>query len=86
MPPCSHNIILSSGLCYFCNTLTAIPVQCEADRECPGKTISVPSMTAYSWDGIGRDPNEDLMLCKDCGSEYTENMLDQLNTYYSGLL
>lgn len=45
-----------------------------------------PSLTAYSWDGTGEDPNRDLKLCKECGEEHQQIMEDQWNDYYSDKL
>lgn len=40
-------------------------------EECqrPGAT-SIPSQTAYHWDGKGDDPNRSPLLCPDCAADY----------------
>lgn len=31
------------------------------------------AMTAYSWDGKGKDPNRDIFLCEMCWLEYYDS-------------
>lgn len=44
------------------------------------------SMTAYTWDGTGEDPNRDKMYCPTCSREYTAEMQEKWDDYQSGLL
>jgi len=44
------------------------------------------SHTRYVWDGTGENPNRDRLLCPDCAIEYTEEMEDKWNEYYSGIM
>ena len=55
---------------------------------CPEKVAAspTPSMTAYSWDGEGEDPNRDLLLCEEHAQEHVEQMRAQWEEYWSGLL
>lgn len=80
---CTHSIVLGSGRCYFCNELAG--PTCEYPG-CVNIGRPVPSQTMYEWNGIGEDPNRDLVLCGPCGYEYTENMNHQWAVYYGGLL
>jgi hypothetical protein len=45
-----------------------------------------PSMTGYSWDGKGEDPNRDLLLCYNCSCEHIEQMTAQWEEYKQNLL
>lgn len=47
-------------------------LRCETDE---GVTMQ-PSYTAYHWDGTGPNPNADLPLCKECGEEHYEYMME----------
>ena len=43
-------------------------------------------MTQYSWNGKGIDPNEDIILCEKCWTEYCDYWKEKWNDYYGGLL
>ncbi len=45
-----------------------------------------PAMTAYSWDGVGEDPNRSLILCDRCADAYYDHWQYMWDEYYSGLL
>ena len=81
--PCRHAILIR-GVCYYCGE--RLEPTCEGHRDCPNVGKPTPSQTMYGWDDQGEDPNRDLILCDDCGGEYTDMMNDQWNDYYGGLL
>lgn len=45
-----------------------------------------PSRTAYSWDGRGKDPNENVPFCRDCAEEHHAYWDEMWNDYYSSRL
>jgi len=52
-----------------------------------GKDVErAPCMTAYEWDGKGKDPNQPPILCKECREEWIEHWDDMWKEYYSGRL
>lgn len=84
----------ASSLAFDLERKQALEREMEAKR-CPGTVcercagapaFTFPSMTAYSWDGEGEDPNRDLTLCALCGEEHTETMEEQWRDYYAGCL
>lgn len=63
------------------------PIPGALCQHCSKKpAYNYPSMTAYHWNGEGDDPNKDLTLCKECGTEHTENMQEQRDDYYGDKL
>ncbi len=44
-----------------------------------------PIMTAYVWDGKGKDPNESPILCPCCTGEWVAHWEEMWQEYYSGL-
>lgn len=55
---------------------------------CEGNTKFVKyrsAATAYSWDGVGPDPNGPILLCDSCYEEYTEHWKEQWDAYYDAI-
>lgn len=48
--------------------------------------IDVPSQTRYPWNGEGKDPNRDHVLCIECGIEVTEQIEYQWAEYYASVM
>lgn len=53
---------------------------CKANEE------PTSSRTAYSWNGKGRDPNRDIVLCESCAVDHYLYWDDMWSEYYSGRL
>lgn len=45
-----------------------------------------PAVTAYHWDGKGKDPNRDLYLCDNCAEDYYDYYDGLWQDYYGGIL
>jgi hypothetical protein len=41
------------------------------------------SRTAYAWDGIGENPNADVLLCAECADAYNAYWDDMWREYYA---
>lgn len=65
-------------------SVLSMELACERCGASPA--AETPRMTAYLWDGKGKDPNVPLTLCVFCADEHTEDMKDQWNAYYSDRL
>lgn len=48
--------------------------------------IDTPSMTCYTWDGKGEDPNRSTLYCEDCSADYVDYMTERWEDYYQGRL
>ncbi len=44
------------------------------------------SRTAYSWDGVGENPNADIPLCTGCAIDHHKYWDEMWAQYYGGLL
>lgn len=50
---------------------------------CKGQVKTYPAMTAYHWDGTGKNPNAPVTVCEDHWDEYHDHWKSMWDDYYS---
>jgi hypothetical protein len=65
-------ILLRRNECEHCGSIWGVKLE--------------PSYTAYYWDGVGEDPNREVMLCRACAEYHRDYWQERWDEYYAGLL
>lgn len=57
-------------------------MRCE-ECQSENNVTTRPAMTAYHWDGTGKDPNAPVTLCEICMNDYVSRWTAMWDEYYA---